>query len=193
MSRVFHPCKLVPQIRASHFQSFPAGHSLGISGLFHHALLRVCLCMMTYIVCVALQSACVSRSGILPMNYKQAIILCHCSVLVAFDNLQYTNVMMMVMMNWRKAVRRGRPAHTTYIQSHTVFICQQSYLLLFGIPSPAHSFFPGFKPSFSANPSHGSPSFLLLKYLLRGFPGLFTVISEHICFLLLVFFCFYTF
>ena len=69
-----------------------------------------------------------------------------------------------------------------------VFICQQSYLLSFGIPSPTHSFIPGLKPPFSANPSHCSPSFLLLKYLLRGFPGLFTVISEHICFLLLVFF-----
>ena len=45
---------------------------------------------------------------------------------------------------------------------------------------------PGLKPSFSANPSHCSPSFLLLKYSLHGFPGLFTVISEHICFLLLV-------
>ena len=33
----------------------------------------------------------------------------------------------------------------------------------------------------------------LHKYSLRGFPRLFTVISEHICFLLLVFFCFYTF
>jgi len=65
--------------------------------------------------------------------------------------------------------------------------CQQSYLLLFGIPSPTHSFIPGFKTSFSANLSLCSPSFLLLKYLLRGFPGLFTVISEHICFLLLVF------
>jgi len=61
------------------------------------------------------------------------------------------------------------------------------------IPSPTHSFIPGLKPSFSANPSHCSPSFLLLKYLLRGFPGLFTVISEHICFVLFVVFCFYTF
>ena len=60
------------------------------------------------------------------------------------------------------------------------FICQQSYLLLFGIPSPTHAFIPGLKPSFSANPSHCSPSFLLLKYLLCGFPGLFIVISEHI-------------
>ena len=57
---------------------------------------------------------------------------------------------------------------------------------LFGIPSPTHSFIPGLKPSFS-NPSHCSPSFLLLKYSLHGFPGLFTVISEHIWFLLLVF------
>jgi len=55
------------------------------------------------------------------------------------------------------------------------------------IPSATHSFIPGLKPSFSANPSHCSPSFLLLKYLLLGFPGLFNAISEHICFLLLVF------
>jgi len=73
------------------------------------------------------------------------------------------------------------------VESYTVFICQQSYLLLFGIPSPTHSFIPGLKPSFSANPCHCSPSFLLLKYLQHGFPGLFTVISEHICSLLLVF------
>jgi len=78
------------------------------------------------------------------------------------------------------------------VESYTVFICQQSHLLLFAIPSSTHSFFPGLKPSFSASPSHCSPSFLRLKYLLpvRGFPGLFTVISEHICFLLLVFFLF---
>ena len=41
-----------------------------------------------------------------------------------------------------------------------VCVCQQSYLLLLGIPSPTHSFIPGLKPSFSANPSHCSPSFL---------------------------------
>jgi len=46
------------------------------------------------------------------------------------------------------------------VESHTVFFCQQSYLLLFGIPSPTHSFFPGLKPSFSTNLSHCSPSFL---------------------------------
>ena len=74
----------------------------------------------------------------------------------------------------------GSCAEHLTVECYTVFICQQSYLLLFGIPSPTHSFFPGLKPSFSANPSHCSPSFLLLKYLLRGFPGLFTVISEHV-------------
>jgi len=85
----------------------------------------------------------------------------------------------------------GSCAEHLTVESYTVFICQQSYLRLFGIPSATHSFIPGLKPSFSANPSHCSPSFLLLKYLLHGFPGLFTVISEHICFLLLVFSCFY--
>jgi len=74
------------------------------------------------------------------------------------------------------------------VESYTDFICQQSYLLLFGIPSPTLSFFPGLKPSFSTNLSHCSPSFFLLEYLLHGFPGLFTVISGHFCFLLLVFF-----
>jgi len=47
----------------------------------------------------------------------------------------------------------------------TVFISQQSYLLLFGIPSPTHSFFPGLKPSFSANPSHCSGAALPFFYL----------------------------
>ena len=100
---------------------------------------------------------------------------------------------------WRQHASRnvrgvnGTCAEHLTVESYTVFICQQSYLLLFGIPSPTHSFIPGLKPSFSPNPSHCSPSFLLLKYSLRGFPGLFTVISEHICFLLLAFICFYTF
>ena len=37
------------------------------------------------------------------------------------------------------------------------------------------------------------PFLFLLQDSVHGFPRLFTVISEHICFLLLVFFCFYTF
>jgi len=48
-------------------------------------------------------------------------------------------------------------------------------------PSPLHSFTPGLKLSFSANPSHRSLPFLLLDWL-HGFPGLFTDTSEHIRF-----------
>jgi len=58
--------------------------------------------------------------------------------------------------------------------------------------SITHSLFlSGLKPSFSTNLSHCiALPFFLLKYLLHGFPGLFTVIFGHICFLLLVFFLF---
>ena len=52
--------------------------------------------------------------------------------------------------------------------------------------SPSHSFIPGSKPSFSANPSHRSLSFILHDWP-HGFPGLFTDTSEHIRF---YFFCF---
>jgi len=58
------------------------------------------------------------------------------------------------------------------VESYTVFICQQSYLLLLGIPSPTHSFIPGLKPSFSANPSYHSPSFF--------FSGFTTWISQTV-------------
>jgi len=45
--------------------------------------------------------------------------------------------------------------------------------------SPLHSFIPGLKPSFSANLSHNSLSFLLVDRL-HGYPGLFTHTSERI-------------
>jgi len=79
------------------------------------------------------------------------------------------------------------PENSTYpVVTTSTSPPQQSAHLSVSMP-PTHSFTPGLKHSFSANPSHCSPSFLLLKYSLHGFPGLFTVISEHICFLLLVF------
>ena len=53
-------------------------------------------------------------------------------------------------------------------------------LIIISILSPFHSFIPVLKPSFSANPSHRSLSFLLQDWL-HGFLGLF---SEHIHFLL---------
>ena len=43
------------------------------------------------------------------------------------------------------------------------------------------------KTSFSANPSHCSPFLFLLQDSLHGFLRLFTVTSEHICFLLFSF------
>jgi len=55
-----------------------------------------------------------------------------------------------------------------------------------------HSFIPGLKPSFSANPSHRSLSFSSLG-LIAWIPQTFTVTSEHIRFLLFLFFLFYTF
>ena len=81
-------------------------------------------------------------------------------------------------------------AENLNVESYTVFICEQSYLLLSGISSPTHSFIPGLKPSFSANPSHCSPSFFFRIHYMDSPSRPFTVISEHICFLLLVFFLF---
>jgi len=65
-------------------------------------------------------------------------------------------------------------------------------LITISIPSPAQSFIPDLKPSFSANPSHRSLLFLLQDWLHGLFPGLFTDTSEHIRFYFLVF-LFYTF
>ena len=80
---------------------------------------------------------------------------------------------------------RKRLKHLT-VESYTVIICQQSYLLLFGIPSPTHSFIPGLKPFFSPNPSYRSLPFLLQDSL-HGFPRLLTVTTEHICLYFLVY------
>ena len=52
-------------------------------------------------------------------------------------------------------------------QSCRAFNCRILYgrylpivrLIIIGIPSPTHSFIPDLKPSFSANPTHRSPSF----------------------------------
>ena len=54
--------------------------------------------------------------------------------------------------------------------------------------SITHSLFHSWliKPSFSANPSHRSPSFFFFGIHYMDSPD-FTVTSEHICFLLLVF------
>jgi len=41
----------------------------------------------------------------------------------------------------------GSCAEHLTVESYTVIICQQSYLLLFGIPSPTHFFILGLKPT----------------------------------------------
>ena len=66
------------------------------------------------------------------------------------------------------------PAVAATLSLCTAFNCRILYgyylptvgllTILFGIPSPAHSFIPGLKPSFSANPSHRS-----LQDSLHGF------------------------
>ena len=56
------------------------------------------------------------------------------------------------------------------VESYTIFICQQSYLLLFWYSITTHSFFRGLKPFFSANPSHCSPSFFFFNTHYTDFP-----------------------
>ena len=80
----------------------------------------------------------------------------------------------------------GSCAEHLTVESYTVFICQQSYLLLFGISSPTHSFIPGLKPSFSANPSHRSPSFCFFGIHYMDSPD-YCYFCAYLCFLLLVF------
>jgi len=74
------------------------------------------------------------------------------------------------------------------LQTHCIVIV---ILIIISFPSPTHSFIPGLKPSFSANPSNHSLSFSssgLTTWILQTF----TVTSEHIRFYILVF-LFYTF
>jgi len=83
------------------------------------------------------------------------------------------------------------------VESYTVIICQQSYLLLLVFDHPlTHSFIPGLKPSFSLLQILPTAAFpFLLQDLLRVFPILCTVTSQHIRYYFLVFLfqCVYTF
>ena len=66
------------------------------------------------------------------------------------------------------------------------WLCIFAYYYYYYYSITPHSFIPGLKPSFSANPFHRSLPFLLQDWL-HPFPGLFTDTSEHI--LLLLFSC----
>ena len=87
----------------------------------------------------------------------------------------------------------GSCAEHLTVESYTLIICQQSYLLLFGIPSPTHPFIPGLKPSFSANPSHRSPSFFFFKTHYMDSPDCLLLFLSISAFYFLVFLFFYTF
>jgi len=71
------------------------------------------------------------------------------------------------------------------IEFCTVVMLLTFILIIINISSPHHSFIPGLKPPFSANPSHCSLPCLFPDWL-HGFPGLFTDTSEHIRFYCLV-------
>ena len=57
----------------------------------------------------------------------------------------------------------GSCAKHLTVESYTVVMLLAFILtcIIISFPSPAHSFIPGLNPSFSANPSHLLPSFLL--------------------------------
>jgi len=63
-------------------------------------------------------------------------------------------------------------------------------VIIISIPSSPHSFIPGLKPSFSANPSHHSLPFLQDR--LHGFPRLLNDTSEYIRILLFSFSTFWS-
>ena len=128
------------------------------------------------------------RYSTAPSYFPSSVLvktLCRDITFVVIKCTQCCNAEPVAYYNWSRPlmVRLVRSLHRSLsANSHTY------YYLVFHHP-PTHSFISGSKPSFSANPSHCSPSFFLLQDSLglHGFPRLFTVISEHICFLRFVF------
>jgi len=55
----------------------------------------------------------------------------------------------------------GSCAEHLIIEFYTAVVLLAFILIIISIPSPLHSFIPGLKPSFFANPSHRSLPFLL--------------------------------
>jgi len=79
----------------------------------------------------------------------------------------------------------GSCAEQSTIESYTVIMLLTFIFIIITIPSPPHSFIPGLKPSFSANPSQHSIPFFRTDYI--DSLGLFTYTSEHIRFSLFSF------
>ena len=100
------------------------------------------------------------------------VISNHNSFRVTFDKIAF------VYFNWKIylyfSIGNGQPQGTS--NSLLILSTHHSHH-----PSPLHSFIPGLKPSFSANPSHLSLLFLLHDWL-HWLLGLFTDTSEHMRF-----------
>jgi len=88
----------------------------------------------------------------------------------------------------------GSCAKRLTVESYTVVMLLTVILIIIiSFPSINHSFIPGLRPSFSANPSHRSLSFSSSSGLTTWILQIFTVTSEHSRFYFFVFFLFYTF
>ena len=76
-----------------------------------------------------------------------------------------------VHLSYNKSIRSRTRGVLAYVLTRRRRVRELSanllLLLLFGIPSPTHSFIPGLKPSFSAKSSHRSPSlfFFMIHYM----------------------------
>ena len=84
----------------------------------------------------------------------------------------------------------SNPEHLT-VESYTVIICQQLYLLLSGIRSPTSSI-PGLKRSFSASPSDRSSSFFFVKIHYMDSPDCLVLFLSISVLYFLVFFSVFT-
>ena len=97
----------------------------------------------------------------------QAVTLCGCGSCGCLDLVKRARACVCGRREDLHTVDTGCRTRCLYIDmdNHTRFTIgtQQSYLLLFGIPSPTHSFILGSKPSFSANSFHRSPSFFFFR------------------------------
>jgi len=112
----------------------------------------------------------------------RTILRAHSRKLFVFSTLFTSNI-----RNWIRNLRHQVCLWTPLILTHPVLsLALPPSVRHSHHPSPLHSFIPGLKPSFSANPSHRGFPFLLRDGL-NGSTELFTDTSYHIRFLLFSF------
>jgi len=121
----------------------------------------------------------------------QAVTLCGCGSCGCLDPVKRACVCVCGGREDLHTVDTGCRTRCLYIDmdNHTRFTIgtQQSYLLLFGIPSPTHSFILGLKPSFAANPFHRSPSFSFFRIHYMDSPDCLLLLLSIFCLLLFTF------